>query len=83
MDNVTEWNVLIYAGAKLVIDKIGVLPRNQIKKTKQGWGIRLEKQVNEITATSEGTKEGGKKNREEIGMKRQKNLQKKKLEETK
>ena len=52
-DNVTELNELIYAGTKLVFDKIGVPLRNTDRNIKPGWGIRLEVQVKKITTTSE------------------------------
>ena len=40
--NITELNELIYAGAKLVSEKIGVPLKNTNKKSKPGWDIRLE-----------------------------------------
>ena len=40
--------VLIYAGAKLVSDKIGVPLKNPNKNTKPGWESRLEKQVKKL-----------------------------------
>ena len=43
--NFTELNKLIYAGAKLVCDKIRVPLSNLFRTTKPGWEIRLEWQV--------------------------------------
>ena len=43
IDNVTELNKVIYAGAKLVCDRIGVPLRNRNTK-----GIRLEGQVKKL-----------------------------------
>ena len=40
--NITELNELIYAGAKLVCEKIGVPLKSTNKKSKPGWEIRLE-----------------------------------------
>ena len=41
-DNITELNELIYAGEKLVSDKIGVPLRNTNRNTKPGWEMTLE-----------------------------------------
>ena len=46
MNNITELNVLIYAGAKLVCDKIGVPLKNMNRNSKPGWEIWLETQIN-------------------------------------
>ena len=43
--NITELNELIYAGAKLVSEKIGVCLKSTNNKSKPGWEIRLETQV--------------------------------------
>ena len=40
--NITELIKLIYAGVKLVCDKIYVPKRNLKRNTKLGWGTRLE-----------------------------------------
>ena len=40
--NKTELNELIYAGAKLVWEKIGVPLESTNKKSNQGWEIQLE-----------------------------------------
>ena len=44
-NNITELNELIYAGAKLVCEKIGISSKSIKKKSKPGWEIRLEKQI--------------------------------------
>ena len=44
----TEWNELIYAGAKLVCEKIGILSKSTKKKSKPGWEIRLETQIKNL-----------------------------------
>ena len=43
--NINELNKLIYAGMKLVCEKIGVPLGNSNRNTKAGWEIRLEGQV--------------------------------------
>ena len=35
--DISELNVLVYAGAKLVCDKIGVTIRNRNRNSKPGW----------------------------------------------
>ena len=47
-NNITELNELIYAGAKLVCEKIGILSKSTMKKSKPGWEIRLETQIKEL-----------------------------------
>ena len=44
-NNITELNELIYAGAKLVCEKIGIPSKSTKKKSKPGWEIRLETQI--------------------------------------
>ena len=39
MNNITELNELIYAGAKLVCEKIGVPSKSTKKQSKPGWEI--------------------------------------------
>ena len=46
--NLTELNELIYAGAKLVCDKIGISLRNQKRNIKSGWEIRPEVKVKKL-----------------------------------
>ena len=44
-NNITELNELIYAGAKLVCEKIGIYSKSTKKQSKPGWEIRLETQI--------------------------------------
>ena len=46
--NFTEVNELIYAGAGLVCDEIGVPITNPKRNTKTGWEIRLEEQERKL-----------------------------------
>ena len=46
--NITELNVLIYAGVRLVSDKIVVSRRNSNRNTKPRWEMSLEGQVKEL-----------------------------------
>ena len=55
--NVTELNKLIYAGVKLVCDKIGIPQRNPNKNIKPGWEIRLERKIKKPVTISKSTKE--------------------------
>ena len=48
MDNISELNELIYAGAKLVWDKICVPLSNPNRNTKSGREIRLGGQVKKL-----------------------------------
>ena len=49
MNNITELNEQIYAGAKLVCEKIGTPPKKSTKKqSKPGWGIQLETQIKKL-----------------------------------
>ena len=41
-NNITELNELIYAGAKLVCENIGIPSKCAKKQKKMGWEIRLE-----------------------------------------
>ena len=41
-NNTTELNELIYAGAKLICEKIGIPSKSTKKKSKPGWETRLE-----------------------------------------
>ena len=43
-NNITELNELIYAGAKLVCENIGIPSKSTKKQSKPGWEIRLETQ---------------------------------------
>ena len=44
-NNITELNELIYAGAKLACEKIGIPLKSKKKKSKPGWEILLETQI--------------------------------------
>ena len=44
-NNITELNELIYAGAKLVCENIGIPSKSTKKQQKPGWEIRLESQI--------------------------------------
>ena len=46
--NITEQNKLIYAGAKLVCDKIGFPQGNSSTNTKRRWKIRLEGRIKKL-----------------------------------
>ena len=41
-NNITEWNELIYAGVKLVSEKIGIPSKSTKEKSKSGWEIKQE-----------------------------------------
>ena len=47
-NNITEFNELIYAGAKLEREKIGILSIRTKKQSKPGWEIRLETQIKNL-----------------------------------
>ena len=47
-NNITELNELIYAGAKLVCEKIGVPSKSTKKQSKPGWEIRLETRIKNL-----------------------------------
>ena len=47
-NNISELNDLIYAGAKLVCEKIGVSSKCTKKQSKQGWEVRLETQIKNL-----------------------------------
>ena len=47
-NNITELNDLIYAGAKLVCEKIGVPLKTTDGKFKPGWELRLELQIRKL-----------------------------------
>ena len=40
-NNITKLNELIYAGAKLVCEKIGIPSKSMKEKSKPGWEFRL------------------------------------------
>ena len=72
-DNIIELNQLIYAGAKLVCEKIGILSKSMKKKSKPGWEIRLETQLKKSTKTGQNEKNM----REHVETKRKRQLKKK------
>ena len=47
-NNISELNYLIYAGAKLVCEKIGVPSKSTKKQSKPGWEVRLETQIKNL-----------------------------------
>ena len=55
-NNITELNELIYAGAKLVCEKIVIPSKITKKQSKPGWDIRLETQIKKTTKTSPNDK---------------------------
>ena len=55
-NNITEINELIYAGTKLVCDKIEIPSKSTKKKSKPGWEIRLETQIKKSTKTGQNGK---------------------------
>ena len=46
--NITELNELIYAGAKLACEKIGIPSKNTKEKSKPGWEFQLEIQIKNL-----------------------------------
>ena len=55
INNITELNELIYAGAKLVCEKIGIPSKSTKKQSKPVWEIRLEMQI-KSTKTNQNEK---------------------------
>ena len=47
-NNISELNDLIYVGAKLVREKIGVPSKSTKKQSKPEWEVRLETQIKQI-----------------------------------
>ena len=47
-NNITNLNELIYAGAKLVCENIGIPSKNTKAKSKPGWEFRLETQIENL-----------------------------------
>ena len=70
MNNITELNELIYVGAKLVCEKIGI-PSKSTKKP--GWEIRLETQI-KTTKTSQNNKNERRWNKQKKGQVTQENI---------
>ena len=48
MNDITELNELIYAGAKLVCEKTGIPSKSTKEKSKPGWELRLETQIRNL-----------------------------------
>ena len=48
LNNITELNELIYAGAKLVCEKIEIPSKSTKKQSKPGWEIRLKMQIKNL-----------------------------------
>ena len=55
-NNITELNELIYAGAKLVCEKIGFPSKSMKEKSKPGWEFRLETQIKKSMKTGQNNK---------------------------
>ena len=55
-NNITELKDLIYAGEKLVREKIGVPSKSTKKPSKPGWEVRLEIQIKKSTKTGKNGK---------------------------
>ena len=53
-NNITELNELIYAGAKLVCEKIRIPSKITKEKSKQGWESRLETQIKNLRKRQKG-----------------------------
>ena len=47
-NNISELNDLIYVGARLVCEKIGVPSKSTKKHSKPGWEVRLETQIKKL-----------------------------------
>ena len=56
-NNITGLNELIYAGAKLVCENIGIPSKSTKKQQKPGWEIKLESQIKKTTKTSPNDQE--------------------------
>ena len=93
-NNITELNELIYAGAKLVCENIGIPSKSTKKQQIPGWEIRLESQMKKTTKTSlndeercwnkcgeEGTGHMGKNNSTTWGNKPENTGQRRKIKE--
>ena len=55
-NNITDLNELIYAGAKLVCENIGIPSKNTKAKSKPGWEFRRETQIKKTTKINESGK---------------------------
>ena len=52
-NKIIELNELIYTGAKMFSNKIGIPLRTQNRNTQTGWEIRLEIQIKKLRTTIE------------------------------
>ena len=57
-NNITELNELIYAGAKLVCENIGIPSKSTKKQQKLGWEIRLKSQIKKLRKQARMMKRG-------------------------
>ena len=48
INNISELNDLIYAGAILLCEKIGIPSKSTKKQSKPGWEVRLETQIKNL-----------------------------------
>ena len=87
-NNITDLKELIYAGTKLVCEKIGIPSKSTNKHSKPGWEIRLEtqiknlrKQARRIRKLEEGTGSMRKNNSTTWGNKPESNGQRRKTKE--
>ena len=58
-NDITELNELIYIGAKLVCEKIGIPSKSLEEKSKPGGEFRLETQIKKSTKTDKNDKTKG------------------------
>ena len=58
-NNITELNELIYAGAKLFCENIGIPSKSSKKQQKAGWEIRLESQIQKLRKLARMTRKSG------------------------
>ena len=56
MDNIGELNDLINAGVKLASNEFAISLKNQNRKTKPGWEMRLEEQIKKLQKQVRRTK---------------------------
>ena len=74
-NNITESNELIYAGAKLVCEKIGIPSKSTKEKSKPGWEFWLEIQIRNLRKQAKMIKQ--KKDAEIIRNRKEKTTQEK------
>ena len=56
--DITKVNTFIYTGAKLVSNKIGIIPKNPNRNTKSGWEMSTRRTNKESVTTRETTEKG-------------------------